>query len=388
MEHANKDESTKCLSIARRALESGDKDKAQRFAEKSMRLFPNNDAENLIKSLQSFNESNANDSETSSNTSSIPSGMGASNIRNRSSRPSHTTTGSTSSNATHEQTTLVRSITSKTCYYEILGISRSASDDDIKRAYRKLALKLHPDKNKAQGADDAFKSVSKAFTCLSDPDKRRHYDNYGLTDPSNYESNTRRQYTHVYRRGPGVDDIDPEEIFRMFFGGMNPFMAPGSGIYTNFGGSGGVPMQPRRHHHQQQQQQQQQGSSQEHALMRALLSLVPLLMLIVFNLITRASTPSFSLQRSRQYSVPLFTRAREVPFFVSSASEFLQKYPNGSRQRGKVEMEIERDWKDVMQKQCYNERLLKQRFEYYGQYDKAQKVSMASCEEVLRKFGR
>lgn len=43
------------------------------------------------------------------------------------------------------------------CYYELLGIARRATDDDIKRAYRKLALKLHPDKNQARGADEAFK---------------------------------------------------------------------------------------------------------------------------------------------------------------------------------------------------------------------------------------
>ena len=63
-------------------------------------------------------------------------------------------------------------------HYQVLGIDRSASDDDVKKAYRKLALKLHPDKNKTPGAEEAFKNVSKAFTVLSDPNKRESYDRY------------------------------------------------------------------------------------------------------------------------------------------------------------------------------------------------------------------
>lgn len=66
---------------------------------------------------------------------------------------------------------------SKPDYYEILGIERNASEEQIKKAYRQLALKFHPDKNKEPGAEARFKEISHAYSILSDPGKRQQYDN-------------------------------------------------------------------------------------------------------------------------------------------------------------------------------------------------------------------
>jgi molecular chaperone DnaJ len=66
-------------------------------------------------------------------------------------------------------------------YYEVLGVSKDASQDDVKRAYRKLAVQYHPDRNKSSDATDKFKEVSEAYAVLSDDEKRSMYDQYGHT---------------------------------------------------------------------------------------------------------------------------------------------------------------------------------------------------------------
>jgi len=69
--------------------------------------------------------------------------------------------------------------TKKRDYYEVLGITRDASDEDIKKAFRKLALEYHPDRNKSDGAAEQFKEVNEAYQVLTDPKKRVEYDRFG-----------------------------------------------------------------------------------------------------------------------------------------------------------------------------------------------------------------
>lgn len=64
-------------------------------------------------------------------------------------------------------------------YYKTLGIAKGATDEDIKKAYRKQALKWHPDKNKSAAAEEKFKEIAEAYEVLSDPKKREVYDQYG-----------------------------------------------------------------------------------------------------------------------------------------------------------------------------------------------------------------
>jgi len=78
-------------------------------------------------------------------------------------------------------------------YYEILGVKRDANDKEIKRKFRQLALKYHPDKNKETKAEETFRSIAEAYDVLSDPAKRREYDLQGhqtFTSTSNFNSET------------------------------------------------------------------------------------------------------------------------------------------------------------------------------------------------------
>ncbi|XP_061300427.1 dnaJ homolog subfamily B member 1-like, partial [Pezoporus flaviventris] len=64
-------------------------------------------------------------------------------------------------------------------YYRTLGLPRGASSEDVRRAYRRQALRFHPDKNKEPGAEERFKEVAEAYDVLSDPKKREIFDKYG-----------------------------------------------------------------------------------------------------------------------------------------------------------------------------------------------------------------
>ncbi|CAH1393597.1 unnamed protein product [Nezara viridula] len=115
-------------------------------------------------------------------------------------------------------------------YYKILGISKTATMDEIKKAYRQLALKYHPDKNKAAGAEERFKEVAEAYEVLSDQKKRDVYDKFGEEGLKGHEGN---------RPGSGGGSTtytfhgDPRATFAQFFGTSNPFQQP----FFDLGGS-------------------------------------------------------------------------------------------------------------------------------------------------------
>uniref|UniRef100_A0A8C0RLU8 J domain-containing protein n=1 Tax=Canis lupus familiaris TaxID=9615 RepID=A0A8C0RLU8_CANLF len=107
-------------------------------------------------------------------------------------------------------------------YYEVLGVQRHASAEDIKKAYRKLALKWHPDKNpeNKEEAERKFKQVAEAYEVLSDAKKRDIYDRYGKEGLNGgggggLHFDTPFEFGFTFR--------NPDDVFREFFGGRDPF---------------------------------------------------------------------------------------------------------------------------------------------------------------------
>ena len=129
---------------------------------------------------------------------------------------------------------------SKRDYYEVLGVGKQASEDEIKKSYRKLALEWHPDRNKAANANEKFKEINEAYAVLSNKEKRSTYDQFGHSAfaPGAGAGPTGGQgpFGGGYRQGPftysystsggmpfGDEFIDPFEIFEQFFGGGGGF---------------------------------------------------------------------------------------------------------------------------------------------------------------------
>ena len=129
-------------------------------------------------------------------------------------------------------------------YYKILGVPRDASQEDIKQAYRRGALRHHPDKDKSPGAEELFKEIAEAFDVLSDSDKKAIYDRFGEeglkggAPPGSSDGRGRGGHagfqTYTFQG-------DPREIFQRMFGGWDPFgglfggSRPSRTVYTSEG---------------------------------------------------------------------------------------------------------------------------------------------------------
>ena len=259
-------------------MKKEDYPRAVKFLQKSLQLYPLPGVETLLSHAKTRLNS---DNNTSSGRSNSSSSRPPASSQRRS--ESSTATGADGRTYTEEQTLVIQEVLKakeggRGAHYRVLKLSQTCTESELKKAYRKLSLKVHPDKNSAPHADEAFKAVGLAYATLSDPQKRRVYDRYGEEDPDNRGGG----------RGPGGmhmrpgQEVSPEEIFNMFFGGGAGGMpgmyggGPGFHVYRNGFGPG---VQFRAGGNRRQRRQQQHEQEQTPGI-GALLQLLPILFIM------------------------------------------------------------------------------------------------------------
>uniref|UniRef100_K9IJS3 Putative chaperone protein dnaj n=1 Tax=Desmodus rotundus TaxID=9430 RepID=K9IJS3_DESRO len=291
-------------------------------------------------------------------------------------------------NATYTEEQLLGVQRIKKCrnYYEILGVSRDASDEELKKAYRKLALKFHPDKNCAPGATDAFKAIGNAFAVLSNPDKRLRYDEYG-DEQVTFTAPRARPYNY-YRDFEA--DITPEELFSVFFGGQFPT----GNIHMFSNVTDDAHYYRRRHRHERMQTRKEEEEDKPQTTYSAFIQLLPVLVIVIISVITQllATNPPYSLfyKSTLGYTISRETQNLQVPYFVDK--NFDKVYRGASLHE--LEKTIEKDYIDYIQTSCWKEKQQKSELtNLAGLYrderlrEKAESLKLENCEKLSKLIG-
>lgn len=312
---SNKDEALKCIGIAKEAIAAGNKERALKFIKISQRLNSSLSVDDLLMACEKMDSSSPNGNHHDQSRSQARAEKAVNKERNY----------------TDEHVKLIRKVNQNKDYYEILGVEKSCSAEDIRKAYRKLSLKVHPDKNKAPGAEDAFKKVSKAFKCLSEEGSRRQYDQTGHVEEFEHSQQ------HVRRRRQSSasdfygDDFDPDEIFRSFFGQTNGFHS--SHVFRT-----------------QNRTTEVNGGRPGFMI---LVQLLPFLIILILTSLP-SSEPEYSLQKTYSYQIPRMTEKYGVGFFVKSV-DFDRNFQVGSESRAKLEESVIHDYKNLLGRHCHVE---------------------------------
>lgn len=300
---------------------------------------------------------------------------------------------------TPQQVADAKRINGAKTYYSILGVEKSADDQTLKKAYRKLALKMHPDKNAAPGAAEAFKKLSAAYSTLSDKEKRRQYD---LTDGDitanaggahqdySQGSGVRRRSgrgggTRGYSNGQyyefDSDGPSAEDIFNMFFGGG---YTHASGARMNQFNRGG---QRATHQNQQRRARNETDAS---PLASVILQFAPLLILVGMSLISNLLTPDplYSLHYTSTYHQKKTTENLKTQYYVQKGFDAKYGPKKDARKWRDLQKEVEKDFIDTLRYQCHEEQVQKETLFRKGQYfrnnewiERARKMEMPKCKK-------
>ncbi|KAM9426257.1 dnaJ homolog subfamily B member 12b [Pholidichthys leucotaenia] len=355
----NRDEAERCIDIARAALASQQPEKAQRFLDKAQRLFPTEKARVLLDLIgkNGFTPNPAGNSDFSG-----ISGPQQQHGINDETKPEEKPPD-TSKSYTADQLEAVKGIKQCKDFYEILGVQKDASEEELKRSYRKLALKFHPDKNHAPGATEAFKAIGNAYAVLNNVNKRRQYDQCGeeRQHPSRHDQNNRNF----------EPDISPEELFNMFFGGGYP--------------SSNAHVQTERTRYQRRERRERPRDGG----LALFVQVMPILILVIVSALSQimVNNPSYSLsfKPSAGYSQKRLTENLKVPYYVGE--QFLKEISGVNLKN--LERSVEDDYISNLRNNCWKEKQQKEgmlyRARYFGDsdlYQRAQRARTPSCAKL------
>lgn len=193
---SNRDDAARCVALARAAMAAGDLPRARRLLAKSHRMYPA-PADGAAAPVAGSADADLAAARAAAEAELVPAGRAAAraaadaevsaraaaNLRRRRAGEAADAAARAAAPPTHtpEQAALVRRLTVAKTHYEVLGVddAAAATEESIRRSYRRLALKVHPDKNSAPGAEAAFQKLTTAHEVLSDPARRRAYDLHG-----------------------------------------------------------------------------------------------------------------------------------------------------------------------------------------------------------------
>lgn len=285
--------------------------------------------------------------------------------------------GQDSKGFTKEQVEGVQRIKRCKDYYEVLGVSKEASEDELKKAYRKLALKFHPDKNHAPGATEAFKKIGNAYAVLSNADKRRQYDLTGGEEPSSSPGQAHRG-GFDFNRGFEAD-ITPEDLFNMFFGGGFPSSSP----HTFSNG--------RASYSHQTDYRQERTDERGDGGFSMFIQLMPIVVLILVSILSQmmVSPPPYSLysRPSTGQTIKRQTENLNVDYYVTR--DFKSEYKGSALQQ--IEKNVEEDYVSNVRNNCWKERQTKTDLLYASKVyrddrmrKKAELMTMDNCKELDR----